>query len=325
MEYLFNPACHCLKVNARFPISRSPPVSINAVCNTSGFRARFAAWVSGIGEAEERAARRRRDGDAVGAVGIGGDGITTRCPSRRCRQVAALLQGVYARVRPGNNDAVADLGDAQVGRGSHDLNVKGLLLGPHDGSRVVSGHLGLDRVKVRRGVGLDDQVEGPEIRAGGRASHHEEVGGGAGEVAGPSRVRGAGQVVAAVAHATSAEVVDVQPVLAAVTVGHVPLNNSGLAGFDLEDFEQSFAEICGGLKVDDGHAGLGRGVAFRAIDVKGGGGAAAQREHRRERHRGRDGVSGGLGTGMYISHKSLRFFSTSIFVRAIIGIGHEWS
>jgi hypothetical protein len=70
---------------------------------------------------------------------------------------------------------------------------------------------------------------------------------------------------------------------------------------------------------------LGRGVAFRAIDVKGGGGAAAQREHRRERHRGRDGVSGGLGTGMYISHKSLRFFSTSIFVRAIIGIGHEWS
>ena len=58
-----------------------------------------------ISQAEEQISRGRRDGYAVRAVG-GGDGITARCPTRRCSEIVVLLQRVAARVWPGNLDAV---------------------------------------------------------------------------------------------------------------------------------------------------------------------------------------------------------------------------
>lgn len=51
--------------------------------------------------------------DAVGAVG-GGDGIATGCPATAVGQIAVLLQGVAAGVGPGNDDAVARMGDDQI-------------------------------------------------------------------------------------------------------------------------------------------------------------------------------------------------------------------
>jgi len=56
----------------------------------------------------------RRDGDAARAVG-GRDSVNARRPAS-AREIAVLLQGVAARVRPRNDDAVAGMGDGQVGQ-----------------------------------------------------------------------------------------------------------------------------------------------------------------------------------------------------------------
>lgn len=179
------------------------------------------------------------------------------------------------------------------GRGGDYLDVKGHLLGPHFGSRVISSHLAVDGIKVSRRVGLDRQVEGPEVWAGARWPRHEEVRGGSGEVAGPGGVRRAVHVVAAVVDAPGAEVVDVQPVIAAVAIGHAELDNGGLAGADLEHLVQACPEVGSGLKVDDDHPILRHRVALLAVDEKSGAGAAAQREHRAKCDRDNESVPHG--------------------------------
>ena len=75
-------------------------------------------------EAEKQAPSRRRDGNAVRAAGVGADGVAAGCPTPRRGQIAVLLQGEIGRVRPGDNDAVAGMGDGQVGkpRRLHDGN-----------------------------------------------------------------------------------------------------------------------------------------------------------------------------------------------------------
>jgi hypothetical protein len=72
--------------------------------------------VSGIGQAEKQTPRRRRDRDAVRAVGVGYDEITARHPARRCSEIVILLQIVAAGIWPGDNDAVAGMGNGQVGQ-----------------------------------------------------------------------------------------------------------------------------------------------------------------------------------------------------------------
>ena len=71
---------------------------------------------------EKQVPRRRRDGDAARSVG-GRDSVNARRPAS-ARKIAVLLQGVAARVRPRNDDAVASMGDGQVGqsRRLHDGN-----------------------------------------------------------------------------------------------------------------------------------------------------------------------------------------------------------
>src|SRR3974377_1788616 len=115
------------------------------------------------------------------------------------------------------------------------------------------GSTSVDRVKVSRGVGLNRQIEGPELRTSGRAPRQEKVCGRSGEVADPIGVNSAGQTVAAVVEAPGAQVVDAQRVTAAVTVCHIELDDGGLAGADLEHFAQALAEVRGGLKVHNQH------------------------------------------------------------------------
>jgi hypothetical protein len=79
------------------------------------------------------------------------------------------------------------------------------------------------------------------------------------------------------------------------TVGHVELDDGGLARADLEYFAQAVPEVGGGLKVHNGHPVLGNGVAACAVDVKGRGGVAAQREHHHKCRDDREGIPGGLG------------------------------
>ena len=96
---------------------------------------------------------------------------------------------------------------------------------------------------------------------------------------GPRRVRRVGQVVVTVVDTPGVEVVEVQRVTAAVAVGHAELDYGRLARADLEDFAQAIPEVGGGLIIHNDHPALGYGVAARAVNVKGGGGAAAQRKH----------------------------------------------
>jgi len=64
-------------------------------------------------QTEKQIPHRLYDGDAVRAVARA-DGVSARRPAST-RQIAILLQGVTAGVRPGDDDAVAGMGYAQVG------------------------------------------------------------------------------------------------------------------------------------------------------------------------------------------------------------------
>ena len=80
-------------------------------------------WISQLLlQPEKQIPRRRRDGDAARSVG-GRDSVNARRPAS-AREIAVLLQGVAARVRPRNDDAVAGMGDAQRRRtgGLHDVD-----------------------------------------------------------------------------------------------------------------------------------------------------------------------------------------------------------
>jgi len=112
-----------------------------------------------IAQAEKQIARGRRDGDAVRAI-IGSGGITTGCPSP-VSWIGILLQGVAARVRPGNDDAVrTDKGDDQVRQAGslHDKNQtpesagRGIIAAGHRAARIRLAD-GADDLTGRTGAG----------------------------------------------------------------------------------------------------------------------------------------------------------------------------
>jgi len=73
-----------------------------------------ASYISRIVQAEEQVARGRRDGDAARAA-VGANRGDARRPTRRFGEIAVLLQGARRRVRPGDSDGVARMGDGQPG------------------------------------------------------------------------------------------------------------------------------------------------------------------------------------------------------------------
>lgn len=74
----------------------------------------------------------------------------------------------------------------------------------------------------------------------------------------------------------TAEAIDIQAVIAPVTIGHAKLDGGRLAGDNLEDLKQPCSQARLGLEASEGHPVLGGAVATLAINPVVGKGASFQ-------------------------------------------------